>query len=211
VAAAARPCLSSGTGGSLASAIAYHESGHTVVSRFLGLPLGGATIVATDDYGGLTFAPGADRLNVTRASLREEAQSQCDWAMDLLPPAGCRRDSTSAWLVYAEELAGFSRDLEAQSTDMEIARIYGRTCFRSEVRRVFVARRVMLHDRSDVFRVLLKHFPVSRRLIGDRMGRFVLVPAVWMPAPRRFSSSHSRKAFRKPIREPSAVPRIVAR
>jgi hypothetical protein len=33
----------------------------------------------------------------------------------------------------------------------------------------------MLHDRSDVFRVLLKNFPVSRRLIGDRMGRFVLV------------------------------------
>jgi hypothetical protein len=52
-----------GVGGVLASAIAYHESGHAVVSRFLGLPLGGATIVATDDYGGLTFAPGAYRLN----------------------------------------------------------------------------------------------------------------------------------------------------
>jgi len=137
--------FSFGTGGLLASAIAIHESGHTIVSRFLGLPLGGATISPTDEYGGLTFAPGADSLNVTRASLREEAQSQCDGAMELLPPAGCRRDSTSSWLVYAqsqisslmagfaaEEQAGFSRDLESQSTDVEIARIYGRTCVISD-------------------------------------------------------------------------------
>ena len=55
---------------------------------FLGLPLGGVTIVATDEYGGITFGPGADSLNVTRASLREEAQHQCDGAMELLPPAG---------------------------------------------------------------------------------------------------------------------------
>jgi hypothetical protein len=32
----------------------------------------------------------------------------------------------------AEELAGFSRDLEAQSTDVEIARIYARTIVLSE-------------------------------------------------------------------------------
>ena len=127
------------------SPIAIHESGHVVVSRFLGLPLGGATITPTDDYGGLVFGPGADSLNVTRASLREEAQSQCDGAMDLVPPAGCRRDSTSAWFVYAqsqilgltagfaaEEQAGFSRDLEAQSTDMEIARIYAQTIVLSD-------------------------------------------------------------------------------
>ena len=143
VAAPARAPLD--TGGLLASAIAIHEAGHAIVSRFLGLPLGGATIVPTGEYGGLTFGPGEDSLNVTRASLREEAQHQCDGAMELLPPAGCRRDSTSSWLVYAqsqilglmagfaaEELAGFSRDLEAQSTDVEIARIYGRTCFVSE-------------------------------------------------------------------------------
>jgi hypothetical protein len=65
--------------------------------------------------------------------------------MELLPPAGERRDSTTTWWVYAqsqilglmagfaaEELAGLSRDLELQSTDAEIARIYGRTCFGSE-------------------------------------------------------------------------------
>jgi len=78
-------CFPLARGGLLASAIAIHESGHTIVSRFLGLPLGGATISPTDEYGGLTFAPGADSLNVTRASLREEAQSQCDGAMELLP------------------------------------------------------------------------------------------------------------------------------
>jgi hypothetical protein len=146
VAAPARPCLSSGTGGLLAvSAIAYHEAAHCVVARYLGTPIGGATIVATYEYGGITFGPGVDSINVTRASLREEAQSQCDGAMDLVPPAGCRRESTSSWLVYAqsqilgltagfaaEELAGFSRDLEAQSTDMEIARIYARTIVLSE-------------------------------------------------------------------------------
>jgi len=145
-AAPVRAFDSFGTGGLLAvSPIAIHEAGHATVSRFLGLPLGGVTIVATDEYGGLTFAPGADSLHVTRAALREEAQSQCDGAMDLVPPAGCRRDSTSSWWVYAqsqiiglmagfaaEELAGFSRDLEAQSTEVEIARIYARTIVLSE-------------------------------------------------------------------------------
>jgi hypothetical protein len=90
-AAAPGRLLSSEPGGLLAvSAIAWHEAGHAIVTRFCGLPLGGATIVATDDYGGLTFAPGADSLNVTRAALREEAQHQCDGAMELLPPAGER-------------------------------------------------------------------------------------------------------------------------
>jgi hypothetical protein len=144
--AVARPLMSWRAGDVLAvSPIAIHESGHTIVSRWLGLPLGGATIVQTDEYGGLVFGPGADSLNVTRTSLREEAQLQCDGAMELLPPAGCRRDSTSSWWVYAqsqilglmagfaaEELAGFSRDLEAQSTDIEIARIYARTIVLSE-------------------------------------------------------------------------------
>jgi hypothetical protein len=139
-AAGARPVMSCEAGAVLAvSPIAIHESGHTIVSRFLGLPLGGVTIVPTDEYGGLTFGPGADSLNVTRASLREEAQHQCDGAMELLPPAGERRNSTTTWWVYAqsqilglmagfaaEEQAGFRRDLEAQSTDMEIARIYAR-------------------------------------------------------------------------------------
>jgi hypothetical protein len=147
-ATSARSLMSWGADAVLAvSPIAIHESGHAIVSRWLGLPIGGATIMAADDddYGGITFGPGADRLNVTRASLREEAQRQCDGATELLPPAGERRDSTTTWWVYAqsqilglmagfaaEELAGLSRDLEAQSTDMEIARIYGRTCFGSE-------------------------------------------------------------------------------
>jgi hypothetical protein len=167
VAAAARPCLSSGTGSSLASAISYHESGHTIVSRFLGLPLGDVTIVPTDEYGGLTFGPGADSLNVTRASLREEAQHQCEWAMELLPPAGKRRDSTTTWWVYAqsqilglmagfgaEELAGFSRDLEGKSIDVEIARIYARTIVLSdEAVPSFIA-----SCRTDAMKILKAHW-----------------------------------------------------
>ena len=145
-AAPARPCFSPGTGGLLAvSPIAWHEAGHAIVSRWLGLPLGGITIIPTDEYGGITFGPEADCLNVTRAALREEAQHQCDGAMELLPPAGCRRDSTSSWLVYAqsqilglmagfaaEELAGFSRDLEAQSTDYAVAKMYARSIVMSD-------------------------------------------------------------------------------
>jgi hypothetical protein len=87
--------------------------------------------------------------------------------MDLLPPAGCRRDSTSSWWVYAqsqilglmsgfaaEELAGFSRDLEEQSTDMEIARIYARTIVLSdEAVLSFVAA-----CRADAIKILRDHW-----------------------------------------------------
>jgi len=146
VAAAARPCLSSGTGGSLAvSVIAWHESGHCVVARYLGLPVAGVTIKASADYAGLCFGPNTDPSKVTPSVLREEAERRCNDATELLSPPGERRDCTASWLIHAqslviesvagwasEQLAGFDRELESGSTDYAVARMYARSIVHSD-------------------------------------------------------------------------------
>jgi hypothetical protein len=145
-AAPARPCLSSGTGGLLAiSAIAWHEAAHCVVARYLGLPVAGVTTAATADYAGLCFGPDTDPNKVTPTVLREEAERRCNDAMTVLPLPGTRRDCTAAWLVHAqsnvmecvagfvgEELGGFDRELEAESTDYAVAKLYARSVVMSD-------------------------------------------------------------------------------
>jgi hypothetical protein len=127
------------------SPIALHEAGHAVVARFLGLPIAGVTIIASADFEGLTFGLDTDSSHVTATALRQEAERRCNDAMTLLPLPGERRDCTASWLVHAQslviesmagfaakELAGFERELEVQSTDMAVARLYARTVVLSD-------------------------------------------------------------------------------
>lgn len=116
----------------LASAV--DEAGHATVARFLGLPIAGVTIVASADFDGLCFGPDTDPSHVTATVLREDAERRCNEAITLLPLPGERRDCTASWLVHAqslvtesmagfaaEELGGFDRELEADSTDCAVA------------------------------------------------------------------------------------------
>jgi hypothetical protein len=160
--------LSLDTGGLLAvSVIAWHEAGHCVVARYLGLPLGGATIVPTDDYGGLTFPPGTDRLNVTAATIREQAERECKDARGLMPPAGECRDCVGRWAGNAQEqvtvalagfagegLAGFERECEATSTDVYVAALYARTVVLSDAAVPFY----MEACRADTTEILKAHW-----------------------------------------------------
>jgi len=168
VAAGARP-LSLGADAWLAvSAIAWHEAGHCVVARYLGLPIGGADIVPNGDFGGLTYPPGADRLNVTGAAIREEAERQCDDARGLMPLAGERRDCAASWVVNAqlqvtdclsgfaaEELAGIDRrELESGSTDVHVAALYARAVVLSDAAVPFF----MAACRADAIKILRDHW-----------------------------------------------------
>lgn len=127
------------------SAIAIHESAHCVVARYLGLPIAGATIIASSDFAGLAFGPDTDPDKVTSASLREEAERRCRDAMTVLPLPGERRDCTASWVVHsqslviecmagfaAEEIAGFERGLEGASTDYAVAKLYARSIVLSD-------------------------------------------------------------------------------
>jgi hypothetical protein len=167
-AAGARPVMSCGAGAVLAvSAIAWHEAGHCVVARYLGMPIGGATIVPSGDFGGLTFPPGTDRLNVTGAAIREEAERQCDDARGLMPPAGERRDCAASWAVHAqsrvidclagfasEQLAGYEREGEAGSSDVMVAKLYARSFVMSDTAvDGFVA-----SCRADAIKILRDHW-----------------------------------------------------
>jgi hypothetical protein len=166
-AAAARLFVMGASGVLAISAIAWHESGHCIVARYLGLPLGGATIVPTDDYGGLTFPPGTDRLNVTAATIREQAERECKDARGLMPPAGECRDCVGRWAGNAQEqvtvaiagfagegLAGFERECEATSTDVYVAALYARTVVLSDAAVPFY----MAACRADATEILKAHW-----------------------------------------------------
>jgi len=127
------------------SPIAIHEAAHATVARYLGLPVAGVTIIASADFAGLCYAPDTDPNEVTPAMLREEAERRCDDAMTVLPLPGERRDVSAAWVVHAqssvmecvagfaaEALAGFDRELEAGSTDHDVAKLYARSVVMSD-------------------------------------------------------------------------------
>jgi hypothetical protein len=170
-AAVARPLLMSWwrTGGVLAvSPIAVHEAGHCVVARYLGRPLAGATIIPNGDFGGLTFPPGEDPINVTGSAIREDAERQCDDARGLMPLAGERRDCAASWVVNAqlqvtgclagfaaEELAGVDRrELESTSTDVHVAALYARSVVLSDAAVPFL----MAACRADAAQILKDHW-----------------------------------------------------
>jgi len=166
--AAPTPVFSfAGVGDALPSPIAVHEAGHMIVSRFLGLPIGGATIVASADFGGLCFSPDTDPNKVTATALREEAESRCNDAMTLLPLPGERRDCTASWLVHAQSLvmesmagfaaeflAGFDRELEAGSTDYSVAKLYARSIVMSDE----AVEGLLASGRADATQILKNHW-----------------------------------------------------
>jgi len=119
------------------SAIAYHEAGHCLARRFLGMALGGATIIAGRDFGGLTYGPGGDGEKVSAASIRDDAELLCAKVLAWRPAPGETRDKYGFWLAFiqsqmietlagrqAETLAGYDPLDEAVSTDVAIAKLY---------------------------------------------------------------------------------------
>jgi hypothetical protein len=65
--------------------ISLHESGHVVVGRAQGQEVGGATIVAGPDYGGLTWGPLGNNAQLSAAD--------ADECSDLCEKLGTRRAS----------------------------------------------------------------------------------------------------------------------
>jgi hypothetical protein len=142
-AGAARPS-SSGAGGSLAAAIAYHEASHVVAGRYLGFEIGVATIVPSQHFGGAVRGPGCD-LDESPADMIADAMARCDEAMELMPHRGEPRDDCGVWSAHAtsrciellagkegERLSGFDCEGGA-ATDMALAKIYaGTVCLSSE-------------------------------------------------------------------------------
>ena len=167
VAAAARLFVME-AGGSLAvSPIAVHEAAHAIVAIFHGGLIGGATIVPTNDHGGLMFPLDADPINVTAATIREQAERECKDARGLMPPAGESRDCVGRWVGNAQEqvtvalagfagegLAGFERECEATSTDVYVAALYARTVVLSDAAVAFY----MAACRADATEILKAHW-----------------------------------------------------
>lgn len=150
------------------SAIAIHEASHCVLGRFFGLPVAGVTIKTSADYDGLCYGPDTDPSKVTSTVLREEAERRCDDAMTLLPLPGERRDCAASWIIHAqslvieavagfagEELAGFSRELEAGSTDYAVAKLYARSIVHSDA----AVPSFVESCRIDAMKILKDHWP----------------------------------------------------
>jgi hypothetical protein len=75
---------------------ALHEAGHCVVGRVLGEEVGGCTIVAGPDYGGLTWGPSG---NSARLSWADDEPDLCEKIGALMPGPGESR--TDAAEIFA--------------------------------------------------------------------------------------------------------------
>jgi hypothetical protein len=125
-------------GASGALAVAFHESSHALVGRYLGFEIGIATITPSKHFGGTVRGPGSD-LDATPADMIADARARCEDALVHMPHRGEPRDDCGAWSVHAtsrcielmagkegERLSGF--DYEGGCvTDMALARAYAAT------------------------------------------------------------------------------------
>lgn len=121
------------------SSVAYHEAGHIVAARCLGLPLGGATIVAEKDFAGRVFGPECDLHESAAGNVRTSANI-CAEARASIPKLGELRDSMGVWLAHAqstiveftagrvaEKLAGFDPAPMTSASDRSIEKLYAAT------------------------------------------------------------------------------------
>jgi hypothetical protein len=75
--------------------VAVHESGHAVVARCFDMPLGGATIVAGENYSGMCWGPQG------KPSKLGGSDEICTQAQALMPPLGESRSDAAEMLAHA--------------------------------------------------------------------------------------------------------------
>jgi len=122
-----------------ASPLAFHESGHVLVSRFYGLPIKSVTIVPTAFYGGRVLGLDADQ-DASPAEQIAATARLCQQARALLAGPGEDLADGSIWAMHAacrtiELMAGHAGerlfDERAPpldwATDLALARLYAST------------------------------------------------------------------------------------
>jgi ATP-dependent Zn protease len=85
--------------------IAVHESGHALVARYFDRPLGGATIVPDEDFGGRVFGPDLDYAFQSKKDSELSTDNICTTVDRLMPRAGESIAAAEAWYRHVYESA----------------------------------------------------------------------------------------------------------
>jgi hypothetical protein len=162
--------------------VATHESGHAVVARCLNMPLGGATIVAGDNYSGMCWGPNG------KPSKLGGSDPLCVQAQALMPPVGESRADAAEMLVHAharviEILVGSESErlfcpdappLEARQDQHDAEQFARLMCIHPDAVADFVAyarheARALLAEHAPVVRALAEALLAEGTLTGERI------------------------------------------
>jgi hypothetical protein len=105
-------------------ATAFHEAGHCVMLTLMGVAVGGATIVAANDYLGAFWGKGGDPKRFFSKACKDSRADNCDEARLIMPSLGEDRLETGfgAWMCLGtrESIVFLSGPLaEAKITGVE--------------------------------------------------------------------------------------------